>query len=421
MSTSARKDGTFSAALLAGFTATAAMWAAGYVARLPGIGAPSSLLFWVFVLFLLGGGILAGRETGRTLAGLEAGLVSAAVNLLVLGAILSPAERAKAWLFVPGFFVLAAVVGAIGGFIGSRSPAIPESPNREGRFARVAVLVTLLLVIAGGVVTTKGAGMAVPDWPTTEGFSPVLFPLSKMTGGVYFEHAHRMVGTLVGLTVLVLMIWTLVAEKRRWVKGVAVLAFVLVAIQGTLGGLRVTDVSQTLAAIHGVVGQAIFALLVAIAAFTSRTFRESPLPAPSPRIGFDRNLGRVLLVVLLVQIGIGAVLRHYDELLNLHMTVAVIVFVVAVIAGFRAWGLYPEFRVLRRAGALLLVLTVAQLTLGIAALVARNAPDAARGAVATLVITAHQATGALLLGTTTVHLVFTHRLLRPAGEPEPAE
>lgn len=411
---------TFGAALLAGFGATAAMWGAAYVARLPAVDAPSSLLGVLMLLCLFGGGVAAGRDTGRVLPGLFAGVVSCAVNLMILGSFLTSGDRSgpSAPVFVGGFFLVGAVLGAAGGFLGRLRPRRAEGTARPGRFARIAVFVTLLLVIAGGIVTTKGAGLAVPDWPASFGSNMFLFPLSRMTGGIYYEHAHRLFGTLVGLTTLVLMIWVLATEGRRWVKGLTVATFLLVVVQGVLGGLRVTDISLALAAVHGVLGQSIFALLVCLAAFLSFAWARSPAPEPSTRVSLDRKLGVALAVFLLLQIALGAVLRHFDKMMHAHITVAVLVFVLALVAGFRAWGLYPENAPVRRAGVALLALAVLQLILGFAALAARgmHADTATRGPFTTLVITAHQATGALLLAATALHLVWIRRLLRPTQE-----
>jgi cytochrome c oxidase assembly protein subunit 15 len=344
-----------------------------------------------------------------------AGLAAALVNLLILGSALADGNHPHPLLFIPGFLGLAAVLGLAGGVVGSRSPHPIPAGERVGRFARVAVFVTFFLVIAGGVVTTKGAGLDVPDWPSSFGWNMFAFPLSRMTGGIYYEHAHRLLGTLVGLTSLVLLIWLAVADGRRGVKAFAVGTFLLVVVQGLLGGLRVVDLSLALAAVHGVTGQAIFGLFVCLAAFTSRTWRTAPGAAPSPRIGADHKLGIALAVFLLLQIALGAVLRHYDKMMHAHITLAVVVFVLALISGFRAWGFYGEARPLRNAGLALILLAVLQLGLGIAALVARgmHAEHATRGPWTTLVITAHQATGALLVGATALYLVWSRRLFAP--------
>jgi len=74
-------------------------------------------------------------------------------------------------------------------------------------FAWALVVATLFLVALGGVVTTKGVGMAVPDWPTTYGQNMFLFPYSKWVGGVFDEHLHRLVASAVGLLTTILAAW----------------------------------------------------------------------------------------------------------------------------------------------------------------------------------------------------------------------
>jgi len=55
----------------------------------------------------------------------------------------------------------------------------------------------------GGLVTSHGAGMSVPDWPNSFGYNMFALPFSqwvgKYAGGVFYEHAHRLLGSLAGL------------------------------------------------------------------------------------------------------------------------------------------------------------------------------------------------------------------------------
>ena len=77
---------------------------------------------------------------------------------------------------------------------------------------------TFILLMAGGLVTSNRAGMAVPDWPATFGSNMFLYPLSKMTGGIYFEHTHRLLGTFVGLAAITLAVFLQIVERRGWVR-----------------------------------------------------------------------------------------------------------------------------------------------------------------------------------------------------------
>jgi cytochrome c oxidase assembly protein subunit 15 len=54
------------------------------------------------------------------------------------------------------------------------------------RFAVLVALATLALIGMGGLVTSHGAGMAVPDWPTTYGYNMFLFPIDQWVGGIFY-------------------------------------------------------------------------------------------------------------------------------------------------------------------------------------------------------------------------------------------
>src|SRR6059036_3078049 len=107
------------------------------------------------------------------------------------------------------------------------------------RFAWLTCVATLLLICSGGMVTSKGVGLAVPDWPTTYGYNMFLFPISKWVGGIREEHTHRLFGFLVGMLTTILAVWLSLKEERRWLRWLGVVAFFGVVLQGVLGGLRV--------------------------------------------------------------------------------------------------------------------------------------------------------------------------------------
>src|SRR2546421_2116468 len=138
---------------------------------------------------------------------------------------------------------------------------------------------TFVLILFGGLVTNTGAALAVPDWPTTFGHNMLLYPWSRMVGGIFYEHSHRLIGALVGLLTLLLgaTLWR-AGGRLRWL-GVAAVAAVLV--QGLLGGLRVVLLQGTLAILHGCLAQAFWALLVAIAWLTAGV-SPSASPGVSP-------------------------------------------------------------------------------------------------------------------------------------------
>src|SRR5947209_8632207 len=107
------------------------------------------------------------------------------------------------------------------------------------RFVKLVTVFTVLLIAAGGMVTSTESGLSVPDWPTTYGWNMFTFPLSKWVGGIFYEHGHRLVASFVGFLTVILAIWTWLKEKRRWVRWLSASALAAVILQGVLGGLTV--------------------------------------------------------------------------------------------------------------------------------------------------------------------------------------
>ncbi len=254
-----------------------------------------------------------------------------------------------------------------------------------------------------------------------------LYPLARMTGGVYFEHAHRLFGSLVGITVLVLALHLQRSDPRAWVRRLAWLALGMVIVQGLLGGLRVTgrftlstsaadvEPSLALAVVHGVLGQLFFAVMIGLSVVTSTTWRSERQPAARASATADRQLSAILIGVVFVQLVLGAVQRHLVQGLLVHITLAVLVLGVGLAATLRVWGLYGEIPVLPRLGRGMLVLLVLQVVLGVVALAAiAGGPEvAASGGWRALARTVHQANGALLLGGAVMLRLWVGRLLVP--------
>lgn len=425
--------------LAVGFGMTTAMWAVAYFGWLPriiasGVLIPGWLLLAAMVGCLLGGGYLAGRYTQQgILGGLYVGLLSAILNLMILGSLLGGEDpghvlRHAAW-WVPAWFVFSAGATALGAAIGAIRGTVGRGQaevNWTGVFAKVAVAAVLLLLLVGGMVTSEEAGLAVVDWPNSFGTFMFLLPLSRMTGGSYFEHSHRLIGSLVGLTTLVLAVHLWRTDPRERVRWFILLALLAVVVQGVLGGLRVTghftfshnpaDVNPKtwLAVVHGVFGQVVFGLLTAVAVLTSTTWHNSVVAADSPRRRTDHMLSVVLVALLVVQLTLGALVRHLvtppmqmfkvaSHLLLVHISLATIVVVWAVLAGARAWGFYGQgFRMLRQFGLALMAVAGLQVLLGFLSLILTgsrfdlqvwptpNMPEV-------IITTLHQTVGAVML------------------------
>ena len=230
------------------------------------------------------------------------------------------------------------------------------------RFAVLTAIATLGLLGIGGLVTSHGAGMAVPDWPNTYGYNMFFFPVSYWVGGVFYEHTHRLAASGVGLLTVVLALWLYgrsarplmrwgglvlmlaglfipVAARRPWNDGVVVgltglagfvtssfwpsceaspkwlrwcgvAALVAVILQGVLGGLRVVLLKDALGIFHATVAQLYFALVCAIAFCTSRWWETPPGRLPSTL--HNRLFNCFLLTTLLIlgQLTLGAAMRH---------------------------------------------------------------------------------------------------------------
>ena len=407
--------------LAMGFGTTAAMWGVGYVCRLPAVLAPSAVVLALMLACLLVGGFLAGRLTGGGfLAGAAAGGLSSVLNLLVLGSLLGGSSPDRivpsALWWLPGSIATGVVVTALAAMAGSRSAVPPEGPRDwTAAFTKVAAATTMLLLVVGGLVTSKEAGLAVVDWPRSYGYNMFLYPLSLMTGGIYYEHAHRLFGSLVGLTTVVLAIHLHRIEGRRPVKRLSLVAAILVIVQGILGGLRVTEISIFLAVAHAVLAQVFFCVLASIAVITSKTWKSAPA-APMGAGGADRTICMILVGLLLVQLALGAALRHLDAALVVHSALGVALLPLAVFCGTRALDPAQEGSTLRTNGWVLIHLAIAQVVLGLGALVAtRLLPQgpAPEGWSVTLA-TAHQGTGALLLASAVAVTLWNHRLRTPS-------
>src|SRR5215470_13994280 len=119
------------------------------------------------------------------------------------------------------------------GGIGSSSIVDPQSFSAwPHRLAVITACATFALLFIGGLVTSKGAGLAVPDWPTTFGHNMFLYPWSKMVGNIFYEHSHRLVASFVGLLTIVLTVTIWLCESRMWLRWLALGALGLVIVQG---------------------------------------------------------------------------------------------------------------------------------------------------------------------------------------------
>ena len=304
-------------------------------------------------------------------------------------------------------------------------------------FAALVAASTAVLIFAGGLVTSTGSGLSVPDWPNTYGWFMWAFPMNKMVGGIFYEHAHRLIASTVGFLIVALAIWLGRVEERRWVRRLGYLALAAVITQGILGGITVLwYLPDAISIAHASLAQIVFCLTVTIALATSPGWKRAymtlgviPSGASHPVsvARHDRALQFIAIAttaVIFVQILIGATMRHtgaglaipdfplafghiipphWDSKIAIHFahrvgaaTVAVLILATTCHVFFHH-GRRAE---LRRPAILLLVLLAIQITLG--ALTVLSGKQF-------IINSLHVVNGALVLVTSLVLTLRAHR------------
>lgn len=289
------------------------------------------------------------------------------------------------------------------------------------RFAILVACATFFLIIAGALVTSNDAGLATSDWPLSNGeFLP------PMVGNMFYEHGHRMIATTVGLLTIGLAIFIRVKDKRFWIWRLGFLALALVVVQGLLGGLTVKMMLPlAVSSAHATLAQLFFCTTVGLAVFTSRSWIEARALPEDEKASPLRHMCTIALVLILVQLVLGATLRHsakWDQHLPTELIVAHIVgaFAVTIALGGTSLSVLRRHKgetFLTRPATIALVLLVVQVFLGIASYVTRlgspNDPQPLHPMIGVTV--AHVACGALVFATTIVLTLRTYRVL-PASE-----
>ncbi len=304
------------------------------------------------------------------------------------------------------------------------------------RFTKIVVGATFLLVIAGGLVTSTGSGLSVPDWPTTYGWSMFTFPFSRWVGGIVYEHGHRLIATTVGMLTILMVVAYWRIEPRRWVRRLTLVALAAVIAQGLLGGITVlTRLPPAVSSAHAGLAEIFFALTVSLALFTSpgwlRAYSDPGVgPSYTRALAADNGLRRLTVVAVAavyLQIILGAVMRHTGAGLAIpdfplmfgrvlppasafalpgvgihfaHRVGALVVAVVLVVAAVRVLRRHSDHAEIARPAVWLLALLVLQITLGgLTVATGKNV----------VINTAHLATGALIFATTVALALRVHR------------
>jgi cytochrome c oxidase assembly protein subunit 15 len=300
------------------------------------------------------------------------------------------------------------------------------------RYTRLLVAATLVLVAAGGMVTSTDSGLSVPDWPTTYGESMFSFPVSKMVGGIFYEHGHRLIATTVGILTIGLVVFLWRVEPRWWVRRLGMIALAAIILQGILGGITVLYFLPDAVSIsHAGLAQLFFCLTVTVALVTSASWR-----APTAAAVDDDSLRRrmvALTSLVFVQVLIGATMRHTGAGLAIpdfplafgrllppvwtpdiavhfaHRVGALVVTLLILANAGHIWSRHAGHRELTRPAWVLVVAVAVQVALGALVVLSRKQP---------VINTLHVATGAIVLATSLVVTLRAYRVRFGSAKPQ---
>lgn len=271
----------------------------------------------------------------------------------------------------------------------SNAPAPLRSGGVAGlhSLARLAAGAAFLVIAAGGMVTSTGSGLAVPDWPLSFG---TLMP--PMVGGIRFEHSHRLVAGAAALLTWLLAYAVLKSSNRPTLRLLASAAAGGILLQALLGGLTVLlKLPKPVSISHALLGPTVFCLLLCV------------MEETAPRSIFARGAGgmwkagALAVAAVYAQLALGAVARHTGHLLALHVLWAFAAAGAALHAAYRAF--LADIPALRGPTRLLLAAVPLQMALGLSALMIKRGFWPVPGIPGAALVTAHVAAGALILGT----------------------
>lgn len=281
------------------------------------------------------------------------------------------------------------------------------------RYAVFVFCWTILLLVAGALVTSNDAALAVPDWPTSYGtFTPPMY------GGIFYEHSHRLIAGALGIFLIIeaVVIWRF--EERRWLRWFALAAVGGVIAQAILGGQVVIQLLHYwLPVLHACFAQIMLGAILSLAVFTSKWWTEEQ-PALNDHGGISiHTIVIVNAVVTFLQVFLGAGFRHQDMPIWPHIVGAIIVL------GVMSWTAavlrrrFDSSRELRFGRSLLHAMVGTQLLLGGAAywsrLVTQDAPQPMPVMVVLTVV--HTVFGALVFATSILVVLLCYRLVPRRG------
>jgi cytochrome c oxidase assembly protein subunit 15 len=291
---------------------------------------------------------------------------------------------------------------------------LAENSNIRGvhNFAIATACSTILLLVAGALVTSNDAADSVPDWPLAYG--RIIPPL---IGGIRYEFAHRVVAGLVAILTVVLAVWISFSKLRSSARRWGWIAFALVVAQAFLGAARVKlGHAAVIATIHATVAQIFFITLVSLTMFTSDWWQRD-LPqlddTGSPKL---RSLSVWLTAVILVQLVLGAGFRHGAFGILPHLIGFLVVTFMVIWTGRIANKRFGHVGDIRRWVVMLHATFGTQVILGFLAYWAVSQARLATQPVLlyTVIEVAHVVMGGLVLASSVLLALACNRLIRPA-------
>lgn len=240
-------------------------------------------------------------------------------------------------------------------------------------FAILVACLTIILLVAGALVTSNEAGDSVPDWPLS--FGRWLLHPDYFTGNIRYEYSHRFIAGVVGAATFLLALWTWFTERRGWMRRLALIAFACVVMQAVVGGVRVhfPAYKPLIAVPHALIAQSFFGLLVSIAVFTGRRWyerREIKTDGGSPSV---RTLALATVAAVLLQLVFGAGFRHQAFGIIPHVAGALVVTVMILWTALAVLNRHKTDAYLARPARIAMALVLLQVSLGALAYIARMA------------------------------------------------
>jgi cytochrome c oxidase assembly protein subunit 15 len=292
-------------------------------------------------------------------------------------------------------------------------------PDRGLRpLAILLAAVTLLLLVAGALVTSNEAGDSVPDWPLS--FGRWLIQSSHFVANVRYEYSHRVIAATVGLitATLALRAWT--KERRPLIQKLALMAFAGVLAQAMLGGIRVwfPAYKPVIAVLHALFAQSFFGLVIALVILTSADWWEPKPLREDVRFPSTRWLALITVCAVLTQLVLGAGFRHGAFGVIPHAVGALVVSSLVIWTALIILHRYQGDAYLGKPVLAMLVLLSGQVALGVLAYVARlkSRFDVQPLEPMISLTVAHVVVGALTLASVVVLTLRCWRTLTPSRE-----